>query len=144
VVSTTYAVITLATEPIGRSAADDLDQRSAPVAAFASSAHADRTPTGPGAAAAVAADGAAAADVLAAARAAEAVMAPAASDAATAHTASRPVIRTKPPLSRSSPVAGKHGRDVLGPRESHHFRDRDLVQPIPGVVGVAMPRRAAR
>src|SRR5487761_934857 len=46
VVSTTYAVITLVTEPIGRSSTDDLDQRSAPVAAFASSARCDRTPTG--------------------------------------------------------------------------------------------------
>src|ERR1700692_2237394 len=46
VVSTTYAVITLVTEPIGRSSTDDLDQRSAPVAAFASSAKRDRTPAG--------------------------------------------------------------------------------------------------
>ena len=38
VVSTTYAVITLVTEPIGRSITEDRDQRSAPVAAFASSA----------------------------------------------------------------------------------------------------------
>ena len=45
-VSTTYAVITLVMEPIGRSTTDDLDQRSAPVAAFASSARRDRTPTG--------------------------------------------------------------------------------------------------
>src|ERR1700761_785778 len=63
VVSTTYAVMTLVTEPIGRSVTDDLDQRSAPVAAFASSARRDRTPTGAAAAFAppVAAPGAAAA-----------------------------------------------------------------------------------
>src|SRR5580704_14095171 len=46
VVSTTYAVITLVTEPIGRSSTDDRDHRSAPVAAFASSAQRDRTPAG--------------------------------------------------------------------------------------------------
>src|ERR1700748_722833 len=50
VVSTTYAVMTLVTEPIGRSVTDDLDQRSAPVAAFASSARRDRTPAGAAAA----------------------------------------------------------------------------------------------
>jgi hypothetical protein len=38
VVSTTYAVITLVTEPIGRLITDERDQRLAPVAAFASSA----------------------------------------------------------------------------------------------------------
>src|ERR1700745_3743554 len=47
VVSTTYAVIALVIEPIGRSSTDDRDQRSAPFAAFASSAHRDRTPAGP-------------------------------------------------------------------------------------------------
>ena len=47
---TTYAVITLVIDPIGRSVTDDWDQRSLPVASFASSAHGARTPTGPGAA----------------------------------------------------------------------------------------------
>ena len=43
---TTYAVITLVTLPIGRSLTDDRLHRSAPVAAFASSAHGARTPAG--------------------------------------------------------------------------------------------------
>src|ERR1700722_7220262 len=42
--------MTLVTEPIGRSVTDDLDPRSAPDAAFASSARRDRTPTGAAAA----------------------------------------------------------------------------------------------
>src|SRR5580693_4785864 len=43
---TTYAVITLVTLPIGRSLTDERLHRSAPVAAFASSAHGARTPAG--------------------------------------------------------------------------------------------------
>src|SRR5271167_928598 len=43
---TTYAVITLAIDPIGRSVTEDLDQRSLPVASFASSAQGARTPAG--------------------------------------------------------------------------------------------------
>jgi hypothetical protein len=46
VVSTTYAVITLVMEPMGRSSTDDLDQRFAPAAALASSVQCDRTPAG--------------------------------------------------------------------------------------------------
>src|ERR1700722_7356000 len=46
VVSTTYAVMTLVTEPIGRFTTDDRDHRSAPVAALASSAQRDTTPDG--------------------------------------------------------------------------------------------------
>src|ERR1700733_9046647 len=73
VVSTTYAVITLVMEPIGRSTTDDRDHRSAPVAAFASSAKRDRTPDG-----AEAAFAAGAAPVpVTAARAAGAAAAPA-------------------------------------------------------------------
>src|SRR5580704_2013278 len=48
---TTYAVITLVTLPIGRSLTDARLHRSAPVAAFASSAHGARTPAGAAAAA---------------------------------------------------------------------------------------------
>ena len=43
VVSTTYAVITLVTDPIGRLVTDERDHRSLPVAATAISAHRDRT-----------------------------------------------------------------------------------------------------
>src|SRR5690349_12634388 len=51
---TTYAVITLVTLPIGRSLTDERLHRSAPVAAFATSAHGARTPAGAAAAFAVA------------------------------------------------------------------------------------------
>src|ERR1700729_4173958 len=47
---TAYAVITLVTLPIGRSLTDERLHRSAPVAAFASSAHGARTPAGAAAA----------------------------------------------------------------------------------------------
>src|ERR1700761_5918951 len=81
VVSTTYAVITLVIEPIGRSSTDDRDQRSAPFAAFANSAHRDRTPAGP-------------APVRTAALAAGATMPPATMiPASTAATARRTAIR---------------------------------------------------
>src|SRR5579862_4118420 len=43
---TMYAVITLVTLPIGRSVTDERLHRSAPVAAFATSAHGARTPAG--------------------------------------------------------------------------------------------------
>src|ERR1700685_678648 len=46
---TTYAVITLVIDPIGRSVTDDWDQRSLPVASSASSANGACTPTGPAA-----------------------------------------------------------------------------------------------
>src|SRR5690348_6982767 len=94
VVSTTYAVITFVIEPIGRSSVDDLDQRFAPVAAFASSAHRDFTPAG-----AAACSGTAA--VPAAARAAGAAAPPATiNPATTAPAASPPAIRIGPPSAR--------------------------------------------
>ena len=92
VVSTTYAVITLVIEPIGRSSTEDLDHRSAPVAAFASSAKRDRTPRAARRAALAAA---------VAARAAGAVTPPATIiPATTAPAASAPAIRMLLPLPR--------------------------------------------
>src|SRR5690242_4610096 len=95
VVSTTYAVITFVIEPIGRSSVDDLDQRFAPVAAFASSAHRDWTPAG----AAAFCGARAAAPAASAARAAGAAVAPPATTnpATTAPAASPPAIRIGPP-----------------------------------------------
>src|ERR1700688_2691823 len=84
---TTYAVITLVIDPIGRSVTDDLDHRSRPVASFASSAHRARTPAG--------LELAGWAGLITAAPAGEApaTMIPAAIPATTAPAASRPAIR---------------------------------------------------
>src|SRR5450756_96979 len=93
---TTYAVITLVTDPIGRSVTDALDQRSAPVAWFASSAHRERTPGGPFAVARVGAAWVGAA-AFAAARAGgpPAMVITATVAATTAPAASRPAIRIR-------------------------------------------------
>src|SRR5580700_4657923 len=95
---TTYAVITLVTLPIGRSLTDDRLHRSAPVAAFASSAHGARTPAGVAAAFA-------AATVFAVVAVFTVVAALAAGAAAVRPAASRPV--TAAPL--SSPAGTRIG-----------------------------------
>src|SRR6185437_1349535 len=106
VVSTTYAVITLVTEPIGRLITDERDQRLAPVAAFASSAKCDRMPTGTEAGfAATAASFAAVARSPVAARAAGAVTPPARIIPATTATAASPTaIRMRHLLPRPDEV----------------------------------------
>src|ERR1700761_8401960 len=88
---TTYAVITLVTLPIGRSVTDERLHRSAPVAAFATSAHGARTPAGAAAAfAVVAAFAAVAVFAVAALAAGAAAVRPAASKPVTAAPLSSP------------------------------------------------------
>src|SRR5271165_2013271 len=83
---TTYAVMTLVTLPIGRSLTDERLHRSAPVAAFATSAHGACTPAGAAAAFAVVAVFAMAAALAAGA----AAVRPAASNPVTAAPLSSP------------------------------------------------------
>jgi hypothetical protein len=83
--------MTLVTEPIGRSVTDDLDQRSAPVAAFASSARRERTPAGAAAAFAF---------PVAAMAAGAATPPDAIKPAITAPAASLPAIRMRTPPAR--------------------------------------------
>src|SRR5580692_120419 len=91
---TTYAVITLAIEPIGCSLTDDRDQRSAPVVSSASSANGARTPAG-----VLLVASAACVRSEAAARVAgpAATINPATNPAVTVDAASRPVFRIGSP-----------------------------------------------
>src|SRR5579863_1163567 len=101
---TTYAVMTLVTLPIGRSLTDERLHRSAPVAAFASSAHGARTPAG-AAAAFAAVTVFASVTIFASVTVFAVVAALAAGAAAVSPAASRPVTAT--PL--SSPAGTRIG-----------------------------------
>src|SRR5580704_8576908 len=106
VVSTTYAVITLVIDPIGRSSTEDLDHRSAPVAAFASSAKRDRTPAGAAGALAAAVAARAAGAVTPLATIIPATTAPAASAPAIRMLLPTPASKRRPTHSPSAASVG--------------------------------------
>src|SRR5262249_9653088 len=104
VVSTTYAVITLVMDPIGRLVTDERDHRSLPVAATAISAHRARTAASGPAGTAGVTEPVLTVAVTVAARAGAAAPAVTISPAATAPTASRPAIRIGLPPSTSERI----------------------------------------